>query len=171
VEPVLTPMKALLPLAVVVLLSACAGSQISPELNSTLVNRGVGPATIVKMENGSALDYQDISNLVSKGIPAHSIISYLESTQKVYDFGPVQLNALREQGAPSQLINYLQETRGFYGRTSSKQRQNTSGESNAQYYNTPLYQDEQPFAYNEPLVDSWYDSSYEESLYSPFSYN
>lgn len=36
---------------------------------------------------------------------------------------------------------------------------------------TPGYQDEQPFAYNEPAIDGFYDSGYEESLYSPFSYN
>lgn len=32
-------------------------------------------------------------------------------------------------------------------------------------------QEELPFAYNEPAVDDWYDSGYEESLYSPFSFN
>lgn len=37
--------------------------------------------------------------------------------------------------------------------------------------NSPLYQDEQPFAYNAPEVDYWYNSAYEESLYSPFSFN
>jgi hypothetical protein len=40
-----------------------------------------------------------------------------------------------------------------------------------QYTNSPRYQDEQPFAYNEPAIDGFYDSGYEESLYSPFSFN
>ncbi len=37
--------------------------------------------------------------------------------------------------------------------------------------NSPHYQDEQPFAYKEPAVDGFYNSGYEESLYSPFSFN
>lgn len=37
--------------------------------------------------------------------------------------------------------------------------------------NSPLYQDEQPFAYNAPAVDYWYNSAYEESLYSPFAFD
>lgn len=163
----------ILPLAATLFLFACSGGQISPQLNSALTQRGVGPSTIVKMQNGDALDYQDIRELVQKGIPTQTIINYLESTQKVYDFGPVQLNALRQAGAPTQLINYLQETQGFYGRKATVQGQNpnTGGQQSAAYYNSPLYQDEQPFAYNEPIIDGWYDSAYEESLYSPFSYN
>jgi hypothetical protein len=45
------------------------------------------------------------------------------------------------------------------------------GDAQRAYYNTGSYQDEQPFAYNEPVVSDFYDSSYEESLYSPFSFN
>jgi len=45
------------------------------------------------------------------------------------------------------------------------------GDARRAYYNTPQYQQEQPFAYDEPIVDDFYDSSYEESLYSPFSFN
>lgn len=45
------------------------------------------------------------------------------------------------------------------------------GDARRAYYNTRQYQQEQPFAYNEPWVDDFYDSSYEESLYSPFSFN
>ena len=40
-----------------------------------------------------------------------------------------------------------------------------------EYYNSPYYQDKQPFAYNAPAIDDWYDSGYEESLYSPFSFD
>lgn len=45
------------------------------------------------------------------------------------------------------------------------------GEPKPEALDTPGYQDEQPFAYNEPAIDGFYDSGYEESLYSPFSYN
>jgi hypothetical protein len=39
------------------------------------------------------------------------------------------------------------------------------------YTNSPGYQDEEPFANDEPAIDGLYDSGYDESLYSPFSFN
>lgn len=151
-------------------LAGCA-SQINESVNNTLTQHHVGPATTVKMQNGRALDYNDIVELVRRGVPGNIIVGYLQSTGKVYNFGPVQLQALRDQGASDQVLNFLQETQGFYGRTTPAQSQRLSKEQSAEYYNTPLYQDQAPFAYNQPIVDDWYDSGYEESLYSPFSYN
>jgi hypothetical protein len=46
-----------------------------------------------------------------------------------------------------------------------------TGIQKAEYYNSPSYQVRQPFAYNAPAIDDWYDSGYEESLYSPFSFD
>jgi outer membrane murein-binding lipoprotein Lpp len=153
------------------LLAGCASQQVNPQILESLSAKGVSPSTAVKMQNARPLEYQDILELVRKGVPANEIIGYLESTQKVYNFGPVQLQALQQAGAPAQLINYLQETQGFYGRTTPAQSQRLAGQQKAAYYNSPLYQDEQPFAYNAPIVDDFYDSGYEESLYSPFSFN
>jgi len=131
----------------------------------------VSPSVTGKIKGGQALGYQDISELVSKGVPTHVITGYLESTQKAYNFSSAQLSALSAQGATPQLVNYLQETQGFYGRTTPQQTARTNNQQKAAYYNSPLYQDEQPFAYNQPIVDGFYDSGYEESLYSPFSFN
>lgn len=39
------------------------------------------------------------------------------------------------------------------------------------YTDSQGYQDEQPFANDEPAIDGLYDSGYDESLYSPFSFN
>ncbi len=39
------------------------------------------------------------------------------------------------------------------------------------YLNTPQYQREAPFAKNPPAVDFMYNSAFDESLYSPFSFN
>ncbi|GAB4173457.1 MAG: hypothetical protein Fur0032_13050 [Terrimicrobiaceae bacterium] len=158
-------------MAGLVLMAGCASNQISPQVSSTLASAGVGPSTTVKMQNGQPLDYDDIVELVRKNVPTHVILGYLQSTGKVYNFGPTQLQALKDQGASSELVNYLQETQGFYGRAPSRRGSNPGGVPSPAYNNSPLYQDEQPFAYNEPLVDDWYNSSYEESLYSPFSFN
>ncbi len=153
------------------LLAGCASQKVAPAILESLSAKGVAPSTAAKMQNAHPLEFQDILELVKKGVPASTIVGYLESTQKVYNFGPVQLQALQQAGAPAQLINYLQETQGFYGRTTPAQSSRVAKQQNAAYYNTPLYQDQQPFAYNAPIVDDFYDSGYEESLYSPFSFN
>jgi len=135
-------------------LAGCA-QRGNPATVQALTARGVGPATIVKVENGNHLDYEDISNMVSRGVPTEVIVGYLESTGSVYNFGPVQLRALEQQG----------------GRPSTSQSRTMTGSERRAYDNSPTYQDQQPFAYNEPIIDGFYDSGYEESLYSPFSFN
>lgn len=47
----------------------------------------------------------------------------------------------------------------------------SSGEGRRAYMDTPSYQDQQPFAANPSPISTFYDSSYEESIYSPFSFN
>lgn len=152
------------------LIAGCA-QQGNPATVQALTARGVGPSTIVKVENGRHLTYDDISNMVERGVPTETIMGYLESTGTVYNFGSTQLQALKDKGASQQLINYLQETQGFYGRPSASRGQQMTGSQRRAYDNSPLYQDQQPFAYNQPIVDGFYDSGYEESLYSPFSFN
>lgn len=155
-----------------IFVSGCAsGPQVDPAITSSATSRGVDPGTVLKMSNARVLDYDDIQNLVSKGVPSGTIVAYLNSTRKVYDFSYAQLAGLKSAGATPQLLNYLTETQGFYGNNSPRQKAKVARMQKDQYYNSPYYQDEQPFAYNEPAVDDWYDSSYEESLYSPFSFN
>lgn len=146
-----------------------SGPQVDPQLAAAVSSRGVNAATYTKIYNGRALDYTDIANLVKKKVPTQIIISYLQSTEKVYNLSYSQLKSLKAMGASSQLLNYLTETDGFYGHGTPASRARTAKYQSDAYYNDPLYQDEQPFAYNEPIVDDWYDSAYEESLYSPFS--
>ena len=155
-----------------VLLCSCAsGPQVSPAVTSAASSRGVEPATVAKMTNARPLAYKDIENLVAKGVPTNAIVGYLNSTRKVYNFSSAQLSGLKSAGASQQLLNYLSESGGFYGNVSPAQKARMAKMQKDRYYNSPLYQDEQPFAYNEPVIDDWYDSSYEESLYSPFSYD
>jgi hypothetical protein len=167
------PLLALI--AATMLLVACAGgSQVNPAVLSAATSRGVASSTTSKMSNGQALAFGDIFNLVSKGVPDATIEAYLTSTQQVCRFSPDQIGLLRQAGASQALLSYLGDTSGFYaprqtgpGAIARKAASQPSG----QYMNTRGYQDEQPFAYNEPAVDGFYDSGYEESLYSPFSFN
>jgi len=153
-------------------LAACASTpQVDPAISAALSSRNVNQATYTKVVNGRVLDYDDIYNMVQKSVPSQTIVSYLQSTQKVYNFSYGQLQSLKAAGATPQLLNYLTETQGFYGVNTPKQKQRLTGEAKRAYYNTPGYQNQQPFAYNEPMISDWYDSGYEESLYSPFSFN
>lgn len=158
--------------AIAILAAGCAsGPQVDPAVTSAASSRGVDAGTVLKMTNARVLDYDDIENLVSKGVPASTVVGYLNSTRKVYDFSYAQLAGLKAAGATPQLLNYLTETQGFYGNNSPRQKSKVAKMQKDQYFNSPYYQDKQPFAYNEPAVDDWYDSGYEESLYSPFSFN
>lgn len=158
-------------LAALLLVSCASGPQVDPSVSAAISSRGVNQGTYVKICQGQVLDYQDISNLVQKDVPSQIIVSYLQSTRKAYDFSYAQLDGLKAAGASSQLLNYLTETQGFYGNNTPKQKHRLTGEQKRAYYNSPYYQDQQPFAYNYPGVDDWYDSAYDESLYSPFSFN
>ncbi len=157
--------------AAFLLIGCASGPQVDPAVTSAASSRGVDSGTVLKMSNARVLDYQDISNLVNKGVPTNTIVGYLNSTRKVYDLTYAQLAGLKSAGASPQLLNYLTETQGFYGNNSPKQKARTAKMQKDQYYNSPYYQDKQPFAYNQPEIDDWYDSGYEESLYSPFSFN
>ena len=151
-------------------LSACASTpQVDPAVAAALSSRGVEQGTYLRITRGSVLDYGDILNLLEKKVPTHIIVSYLQSTQKAYDFSYSQLQGFRAAGATPQLLNYLTETQGFYGVNTPKQTARLTGEQKRAYYNSPGYQSQGPF--NTPLVDEWADPGYEESLYSPFSFN
>jgi hypothetical protein len=153
----------------VVLLSSCASTQqVDPAVATALSSRGVDQGTYIKVTQGRVLD---ISNLVSKNVPSSTIVSYLQSTRKAYNFSYAQLQGLKSEGASAQLLNYLTETQGFYGASTAQQTARLTGEQKRAYYHSKYYQDQQPFAYNQPEIDDWYDSGYEESLYSPFSFN
>ena len=151
-------------------LAACASTpQVDPAVVTALSSRGVEQSVSSKVTQGSSLNYDDILNLVRKDVPTHIIISYLQSTEKVYNLDNAQLQGLKSAGASTQLLNYLEETQGFYGVNTPRQAARLTGEQRRAYYDTPGYQAQQPFG--TPMLDEWVDPGYEESLYSPFSFN
>ncbi len=158
-------------LAVVTLGGCASGPQVDPQVTAAISARNVNSETYTKIYNARPLDYTDIKNLVVKKVPAQIVVDYLQSTEKVYNLTYSQLANLKAAGATPQLLNYLSETQGFYGYHTTASAQRIKKKQQDAYYRDPEYQDEQPFAYNEPIVDDWYDSAYEESLYSPFSMN
>jgi hypothetical protein len=154
----------------VIWLAACASTpQVDPALTAAVSSHGVEQSTYTKMTQGWALNYDDLLNLVKRDVPTHIVISYLQSTQRAYNLSNAQLQGLKTAGATPQLLNYLQETQGFYGVNTSPQRARYEGEQRRAYYDTPGYQTQQPFS--TPIIDEWVDPGYEESVYSPFSFN
>jgi hypothetical protein len=154
----------------VILVSGCAtGPKVDPQITAAVASAHVNSVTAEKMNNAIALDYGDILNLAKARVPSHIVVGYLRSTQKVYDFSYSQLAGLKAAGAKPHLLNYLTETQGFYGNNMPAHRgAKVPGDVK---YNTKLNQDQQPFFYNAPLIDDWYDSAYTESCYSPFSFD
>jgi hypothetical protein len=152
-------------------LSACStGPQVNSSVLSAATSRGVAQSTSEKMSAARPLDFNDLDNLVAKGVPSSTIIAYLNSVRETPGFSSAQLDALQQAGADAQLTAYLRES-GRFALRSAASTSPASREPAGQYTNSPGYQNEQPFAYNEPAIDGFYDSGYEESLYSPFSFN
>lgn len=160
-------------LLAVLLLGACSGGPgVNQSVISAATSRGVPSSTTSKMESAGRLDFNDIQNLVSRGVPSSTVMAYLNSVEEVIHLTPDQLDALKSDGADSQLLAYLEGSQNYYGSSSGPVVRPASTNAPAgSATNSPLYQDEQPFAYNEPAIDGFYDSGYEESLYSPFSFN
>jgi hypothetical protein len=152
------------------LLGGCAsGPLVDPQITTAVTAAHVNQATADKIASARPLDYSDIMNLAKARVPSHIIVGYLRSTQRPYDFSASQLASLKAAGAKPHLLTYLTETQGFYGPppktpTGRKVPKWISG-------NSKLEQDQQPYFYNAPLIDDWYDSAYTESCYSPFSFD
>jgi hypothetical protein len=163
--------RVLATLGAVALAGCASGPTVDPQITAAVSAHGVNSATYNKIYNGDGLDYGDILNLVVKKVPTRVIVGYLQSTEKVYNLTYSQLANLKSAGATPQLLNFLSETQGFYGYHTTASAQRQKQHQKDEYYRDSAYQNEQPFAYDEPAVDGWYDSGYEESLYSPFSMN
>jgi hypothetical protein len=157
-------------LGMLLLCSGCAsGPQVDPQITAAVAAANVNKTTYDKIYNARNLDYADIMNLVKGHVSPRIIVDYLRSTQQVYNFTYAQLSALKAAGAKPHLLNYLTETQGFYGNNTAPKSGNKVPKDVK--YNTKLNQDQQPFYYNAPLIDDWYDSAYDESCYSPFSFD
>lgn len=97
-------------------LSGCATrSPVAPSIIAAVSAHEVQGRTATKIHRGQPLDYQDIQHLVRAKVPSDVIIAYLQNTEQSFQFTPGQLDSLRNHGASSQLVNYLEESRqGFY---------------------------------------------------------
>lgn len=151
--------------ATLLFLSACATTPaVSPQVTAAIKAHHVNQGTYEKTLHGESLDYNDIVNLVKKRVASSVIVAYLRSTEQVYQFSHKQLRYLRSIGAKPELLNYLNETEGFYG-----PRSTIGHHFNKYLQNNVLFNPNQKkIYYNDPITPCWYDSAYEQSCYSPF---
>lgn len=168
-------LKSALPaFAACLFLAACATtnqqSQLDPKILNEFTSRGVSQATVFRVRDGMPLSVAQVAECAQKGVPGPGLVSYLQSTRKAYNLSNADLAALRQAGTPAPVINYMQRSYGYYTKGPKAVAQNHP------YFSTENYSRyggavKAPFAYAPPEADTFFDSGYEESLYSPFSFN
>lgn len=139
-----------------VVLSGCAtankGTRGSSPYLAVLQQRGVDPGTYTRVSHGRVLTYDDIYELVKKGIPGDKITDYLKATRAPYVFSMTQINRLKAAGAGPVLVKFLETpptkpvTQGFDNAT-------TQAFLKSPYWSDPYYMDDSPFEFYFP--QSW----------------
>lgn len=151
------------------LLTACASSQNpAPADFAAAANLpGVPPPVVQKIQNSQPLTFPDLLALTRSRVPASIIEGYLHHIEQAPALTSPELEELARAGAPRQLLSFLAHPAGFFGPPIAPLP--PPGAARREYLNTPAAQARQPFASTLPAVDYWYNSAYEESLYSPFN--
>jgi hypothetical protein len=163
-------MKTVLFLALLALAGCATTSQVDPKILGEFSNRGVSPETVFKVREGLPLSVSEVAQCAEKGVPGPGLVSYLQSTRKAYNLSNADIAELRAAGTPAPVIGYMRRSYDFYGKGPNAVDQSHpyfSGEN----YNRYGGNVNAPFAYVPPAIDTFFDSSYEDNLYSPFSFN
>lgn len=159
-------MKSVLLLALLAL-AGCATIdpvQVDPKILNAFSSRGVSEATLLKVRNGLPLTVGQVAEASQKGVPGPGLVSYLQSTRKAYNLSNSDIATLRAAGTPAPVIDYMRRSYGYFTKGPKAVNQNHP------YFNDERYQLEAPFAYEPPIADTFFNSAYEDDLYSPFSY-
>lgn len=163
-------MKFLLFAAAVALTGCATTSQVDPKILGEFSKTGVPETTALKVRDGMPLTVSDVAAASKAGVPGPGLVSYMQSTKKAYSLSNADLASLRAAGTPAPVINYMQRSYNFYGKGPNAVDQSHP------YFATENYDRyggaiKAPFAYAPPQVDTFFNSGYEESLYSPFSFD
>jgi hypothetical protein len=147
-------------------LAGCATidpAQVDPKILGEFSNRGVSPATLLKVRNGLPLTVGQVAEASRQGVPGPGLVSYMQSTRKAYNLSNADIAQLRAAGTPAPVIDYMRRSYGFFTKGPKAVNQNHP------YFSDERYNLEAPFAYEPPIADTFFNSAYEENLYSPFS--
>jgi hypothetical protein len=112
----------------------------------------------------------DVAASAKAGVPGPGLVSYMQSTRKAYNLSNADLASLRAAGTPGPVVSYMQRSYNFYGKGA------IAVDQSHPYFATENYDRyggaiKAPFAYAPPQIDTFFNSGYEESLYSPFSFD
>ena len=144
-------------------------SQVDPKILNEFAGRGVSSETLFKVREGLPLSVPQVAEAARKGVPGPGLVSYMESTRKAYNLSNADIATLKAAGTPAPVINYMQRSYGYFtkGPKAVDQRHPYFATENYNRYGGAI---KAPFAYAPPQVDTFFNSAYEENLYSPFSY-
>jgi hypothetical protein len=137
--------------------------QVDPKILNEFSSKGVSPATVMKVRNGLPLTVNEVAESAQKGVPGPGLVAYMQSTRKAYNLSNADIARLQSAGTPAPVINYMRRSYGYYTTGPKAVPQNHP------YFNDERYNLEAPFAYAPPIADTFFNSGYEEDLYSPFS--
>ena len=163
-------MKFLLCAAALALAGCATTSQVDPKIMAEFSKTGVPETTTLKVRDGMPLSVADVAASAKAGVPGPGLVSYMQSTRKAYNLSNSDLASLRAAGTPGPVVSYMQRSYNFYGKGANAVDQSHP------YFATENYNRyggaiKAPFAYAPPQVDTFFNSGYEESLYSPFSFD
>jgi len=139
--------------------------QVDPKILNEFASRGVSAETQFKVRNGLPLTVGQVAEAAQKGVPGPGLVHYMQSTRKAYNLSNADLRQLRAAGTPPEVITYMRRSYNFYTKGPLAVPQDHP------YFHDERYQLEAPFAYAPPQVDTFFNSAYEDNLYSPFSFN
>lgn len=163
-------MKTALLLVVLALTGCATTSQVDPKIVDEFAKRGVSSETQFRVREGFPLTVSQVAESAQAGVPGPGLVSYMQSTRKAYNLSNADIAKLRAAGTPPEVITYMQRSYHFYTKGPDAVAQDHP------YFSTEDYNRyggaiKAPFAYAPPQIDTFFDSGYEESLYSPFSFN
>ncbi len=144
-------------------------SQVDPKILNEFTSRGVSSGTLFMVRDGMPLSVAQVAEAAQKGVPGPGLVSYMQSTRKAYNLSNADIAKLKAAGTPAPVINYMQRSYGYYtkGPKAVDQKHPYFAGENYNRYGGAV---KAPFAYAPPQADTFFNSSYEENLYSPFSY-
>ena len=163
-------MKPLLCLALLALAGCATTSQVDPKILAEFSKPGIPQETSLKVREGLPLNVADVAASARAGVPGPGLVSYMQSTRKAYNLSNADLAQLRAAGTPAPVITYMRRSYDFYGKGPNAVDQGHPYFS-AENYNRYGGNVNAPFAYAPPQADTFFNSAYEDNLYSPFSFD
>ncbi len=147
-------------LALAAMLCGCATTKPQmdqPPYLQVLSAQKIDPGTYARISRGRVLGYDDLLDLVQRGVPGRMIVPYLKATRTPYKYSARQINALVNAGADDVLVDYLGKAAGIYMQDAGNVPSSAGGARSAltdPYFADPYFMGPAPFGFAYP--EEWY---------------